>query len=210
MLGEKLLELRKKTNLSQEDVAFKLNVTRQTVSKWETNQSVPDFDKIVPLCELYGVSPNELLGVETKENDTWSKRTDSVEDHANKIKKAKMMGLGIFFYFLAIVLIMILIPVLNMNPIIAVAIFMLMCGVGTYMVIVAQMSYSKKHEVSSKAEKLRKEISEIMALVTVIIYLGISFITGAWHITWFIWILYAIVDEIVKLIFILRGGEVEE
>ena len=127
-----------------------------------------------------------------------------------KIKKAKMMGLGIFFYFLAIVLIMILIPVLNMNPIIAVAIFMLMCGVGTYMVIVAQMSYSKKHEVSSKAEKLRKEISEIMALVTVIIYLGISFLTGAWHITWFIWILYAIVDEIVKLIFILRGGEVEE
>ena len=210
MIGEKLLELRKKTNLSQEDVAFKLNVTRQTVSKWETNQSVPDFDKIVPLCELYGVSPNELLGVETKENDTWSKRTDSVEDHANKIKKAKMMGLGIFFYFLAIVLIMILIPVLNMNPIIAVAIFMLMCGVGTYMVIVAQMSYSKKHEVSSKAEKLRKEISEIMALVTVIIYLGISFLTGAWHITWFIWILYAIVDEIVKLIFILRGGEVEE
>ncbi len=210
MLGEKLLELRKKTNLSQEDVAFKLNVTRQTVSKWETNQSVPDFDKIVPLCELYGVSPNELLGVETKENDTWSKRTDSVEDHANKIKKAKMMGLGIFFYFLAIVLIMILIPVLNMNPIIAVAIFMLMCGVGTYMVIVAQMSYSKKHEVSSKAEKLRKEISEIMALVTVIIYLGISFLTGAWHITWFIWILYAIVDEVVKLIFILRGGEVEE
>lgn len=210
MLGEKLLELRKKTNLSQEDVAFKLNVTRQTVSKWETNQSVPDFDKIVPLCELYGVSPNELLGVETKENDTWSKRTDSVEDYANKIKKAKMMGLGIFFYFLAIVLIMILIPVLNMNPIIAVAIFMLMCGVGTYMVIVAQMSYSKKHEVSSKAEKLRKEISEIMALVTVIIYLGISFLTGAWHITWFIWILYAIVDEVVKLIFILRGGEVEE
>ena len=210
MIGEKLLELRKKTNLSQEDVAFKLNVTRQTVSKWETNQSVPDFDKIVPLCELYGVSPNELLGVETKENDTWSKRTDSVEDHANKIKKAKMMGLGIFLYFLAIVLIMILIPVLNMNPIIAVAIFMLMCGVGTYMVIVAQMSYSKKHEVSSKAEKLRKEISEIMALVTVIIYLGISFLTGAWHITWFIWILYAIVDEVVKLIFILRGGEVEE
>ncbi len=50
MIGEKLLELRKKTNLSQEDVAFKLNVTRQTVSKWETNQSVPDFDKIVPLC----------------------------------------------------------------------------------------------------------------------------------------------------------------
>ena len=49
-LGEKLLELRKAKNLSQEEVAEKLNVTRQTVSKWETNQSTPDFDKIVPLC----------------------------------------------------------------------------------------------------------------------------------------------------------------
>ena len=208
MLGEKLLELRKKTNLSQEDVAFKLNVTRQTVSKWETNQSVPDFDKILPLCELYKISPNELLGVKT---DTWPSKIETVEnDTSDKVKKAKMMGLGIFFYFLAIVLVMILIPVLNMNPIIAVAIFILICGIGTYMVVVAQMSYSRKHEVNSKIEKLRKEISEIMALVTVIIYLVISFFTGAWHITWFIWILYAIADEVIKLIFILRGGEVEE
>lgn len=210
MIGEKLLELRKKTNLSQEDVAFKLNVTRQTVSKWETNQSVPDFDKIVPLCELYGISPNELLGVEKEKNDNWSNKVEEEENHTNKIKKAKMMGLGIFFYFLAVVLIMILIPVLNMNPIIAVCIFLLACGVGTYIIVVAQMSYSKKEKVDSKTSRLRKEISDIMALLTVIIYLGISFVTGAWHITWFIWILYAIINEIIKLIFILRGEEVEE
>ena len=54
-IGEKLFELRKKKNLSQEEVADKLNVTRQTVSKWETNQSTPDFDKIVPLCELFEI-----------------------------------------------------------------------------------------------------------------------------------------------------------
>ena len=52
-IGEKLFELRKSKNLSQEEVAEKLNVTRQTVSKWETNQSTPDFDKILPLCELF-------------------------------------------------------------------------------------------------------------------------------------------------------------
>ena len=60
-LGEKLFELRKNKNLTQDDVAEKLNVTRQTVSKWETNLSTPDFDKIVPLCELYEITPNELL-----------------------------------------------------------------------------------------------------------------------------------------------------
>ena len=45
-IGEKLYELRKEKNLSQEEVAEKLNVSRQTVSKWETNQTTPDFDKI--------------------------------------------------------------------------------------------------------------------------------------------------------------------
>ena len=60
-LGEKLYELRKNKNLTQEEVAEKLNVTRQSVSKWETNQSTPDFDKILPLCELYEISPNDLI-----------------------------------------------------------------------------------------------------------------------------------------------------
>ena len=60
-LGERLLNLRKDKKLSQEEVADKLNVTRQTVSKWETDQSMPDFDKIVPLCELYEITPNELF-----------------------------------------------------------------------------------------------------------------------------------------------------
>ena len=44
-LGERLLELRKSKHLSQEELAYKLDVTRQTISKWETDQSTPDFDK---------------------------------------------------------------------------------------------------------------------------------------------------------------------
>ena len=58
-LGQRLIELRKEKKLSQEEVAGKLNVTRQTVSKWETDQSTPDFDKILPLCELYEISTEE-------------------------------------------------------------------------------------------------------------------------------------------------------
>jgi len=55
-IGKKLYELRKQKGLSQEEVADKLNVSRQTVSKWETDQSMPDFDKIVPICELYSIT----------------------------------------------------------------------------------------------------------------------------------------------------------
>ena len=60
-LNEKLFELRKNKNLTQDEVAEKLNVTRQTVSKWENGQSSPDFEKIAPLCEIYEVTPNELF-----------------------------------------------------------------------------------------------------------------------------------------------------
>ncbi|MEW8955798.1 helix-turn-helix domain-containing protein [Clostridium sp.] len=61
-LGEKLLDLRKKAGLSQEDVAEKLNVSRQTVSKWETNQTVPELIKAKLLSELYNVSYDYLIG----------------------------------------------------------------------------------------------------------------------------------------------------
>ena len=69
MIGERLLNLRKEKHLSQEEVAERLNVTRQTISKWETDGSTPDFDKIVPLCELYGITADELLtGTSHKKN----------------------------------------------------------------------------------------------------------------------------------------------
>lgn len=62
-LGERLLDLRKKKGLSQEEIAGLLDVSRQTISKWETDQSTPDFDKIIPICNLYEIDANELLQV---------------------------------------------------------------------------------------------------------------------------------------------------
>ena len=59
-IEDKLLKLRKEKGLSQEEVADRLNVSRQTISKWETGQSSPDFDKIIPICELYEISSDEL------------------------------------------------------------------------------------------------------------------------------------------------------
>ncbi|WP_346961886.1 helix-turn-helix transcriptional regulator [Clostridium sp.] len=60
-LGEKLLYLRKKASLSQEDVAEKLSVSRQTVSKWETDQTVPELIKAKLLSQLYNVSYDYLI-----------------------------------------------------------------------------------------------------------------------------------------------------
>lgn len=60
-LGEKLLDLRKKSGLSQEEVADKLGVSRQTVSKWETDQTVPELIKAKLLSQLYNVSYDYLI-----------------------------------------------------------------------------------------------------------------------------------------------------
>lgn len=61
IFADKLIALRKKSGWSQEELAEKLGVTRQSVSKWEGAQSVPDIDKILQLSRLFGVTTDYLL-----------------------------------------------------------------------------------------------------------------------------------------------------
>lgn len=61
ILADKIIELRKKSGWSQEELAEKMNVTRQSVSKWESAQSTPDLGKILQLSGLFGVSTDYLL-----------------------------------------------------------------------------------------------------------------------------------------------------
>ena len=60
-LGEKIVNLRMNIGLSQEELAEKVNVSRQSVSKWEMNQALPQIDKVLMLCELFNVSTDALL-----------------------------------------------------------------------------------------------------------------------------------------------------
>ncbi|HBA46672.1 MAG TPA: XRE family transcriptional regulator [Lachnospiraceae bacterium] len=61
MLSEKIMTLRKKKGWSQEELAEKLDISRQSVSKWESASSVPDIDKIIQLSHIFGVSTDWLL-----------------------------------------------------------------------------------------------------------------------------------------------------
>ena len=60
-LGERICQYRVQRRLSQQEVAEKLEVSRQSVSKWETDGAVPELDKLVKLCELFGVGLDELV-----------------------------------------------------------------------------------------------------------------------------------------------------
>ena len=61
ILAEKITELRKKNGWSQEELAEQLDVSRQSISKWESAQSVPDMSRILKMSELFGVSTDLLL-----------------------------------------------------------------------------------------------------------------------------------------------------
>ena len=66
-LGKQIYELRKKANLSQEQIAEKVDVSRQTISKWELGETAPDIKQAQVLSQVFGVSLDELTGNDTKE-----------------------------------------------------------------------------------------------------------------------------------------------
>lgn len=67
ILAEKIMTLRKRFNWSQEELAEKLDISRQSVSKWEVGATIPDLDKILKMSEIFGVSTDYLLKDEIEE-----------------------------------------------------------------------------------------------------------------------------------------------
>lgn len=63
-IGERIYELRRKNSMSQEDLAEKMNVSRQSISKWESSQSVPEVEKIIQLSNILNVSTDWILKCE--------------------------------------------------------------------------------------------------------------------------------------------------
>jgi transcriptional regulator with XRE-family HTH domain len=76
ILADKIIEQRKKNGWSQEELAEKMDVSRQSISKWESAQAVPDMGRIVRLSQLFGVSTDYLLKDELEQPDS-AQRTDS-------------------------------------------------------------------------------------------------------------------------------------
>lgn len=217
-IGEKILDLRKKKNLSQEELAHKLDVSRQTISKWETDQSNPDFDKIIPLCEVFEITTDELLrGEDIKLNKGDKKTNESVVNQLGNRKKRKALFVSgaVFLYFLGVIEI-ILGDSLGLNDGVYVSLFLLICAVATVLLIYCFMSDDKKYEKIDEEGKHKYKnktlikIDKILALVTTIIYFLVSFLTMAWAITWIIFIVYALVMEIIKLIYELKVNGNEE
>lgn len=109
-MGERIYALRKQNNMSQGDLADRLEVSRQTVSKWENDSSLPELDKIIRLCELFKVSSDYVLRGITEDTESKEKeqtvikeKTVIIERHTD-IKAVFSTGLiinALFFLFIS-------------------------------------------------------------------------------------------------------------
>ncbi len=99
--NEKLINLRKTKGLSQEELGAELKVSRQTISKWESCQSYPDFQRLVLLSDYFGLTLDELVKdidvQEVREKNMNSEKIDSIYQDVNRAKnifKWWLIGLG--------------------------------------------------------------------------------------------------------------------
>ena len=93
-LGNKITEKKKKNSLSQEDVAEKVGVTRQTISKWELEETTPDIKQAKELSKIFNVSLDELTDNDVK--NILVDKVSNTERLAGMIIKI-LKGIGIFF-----------------------------------------------------------------------------------------------------------------
>lgn len=196
-VGERLLELRKKKGISQEEASNILNVSRQTISKWETGESCPDFDKILPLCELYEITPDELI--------TGKKEVELLEAGDKKKIFAKNLGISVGLYIFSIVVIILFATIIN-QPIIGVCLFFIIIAIATGLVVYNSINYADKKE-KTKENKTMKLVCDIVDILGVIVYFIVSFLTMAWHLTWIIFLIVGLCEAIVKLLFSLKENE---
>lgn len=101
--NDRLVELRKRKGLSQEQIGYELGVSRQTVSKWELGQSYPDFQRLVLLSDYYEMSLDELVrGIDVGDVRVLNESEERISSIYSDVEKGKAMLGSAWKAFLAI------------------------------------------------------------------------------------------------------------
>lgn len=108
-LGARLQALRRQAHLSQQELAERLHVSRQSISKWELGTAKPDLDNMIRLSELFGVSLDELVLGKTQNRQEIPQNSAQPVENA-KTKRRKRMRLCLFAGVLCLVLAVALLP----------------------------------------------------------------------------------------------------
>lgn len=120
MLKENIKSLRKSKGLSQEELAIKLNVVRQTISKWEQGLSVPDAEMLISISELFETPVNTLLGENISEKEVndlkaISEKLEIINLQLSQRKKEKQKIIHWLLISLCIIILIIFISLVLLN-----------------------------------------------------------------------------------------------
>ena len=164
-LSDKIIQLRKSNGWSQEDLAEKLNVSRQAISRWEGATAQPDATNILQLSKLFGVTTDYLL------NDEYESDND-----LPKVKEVKSDGIHQIMIFMIVLEVMILI-IQFIATIILQNIFFGVLSFIPFVAIIGGFEYSyqkRKSEANENAQAFRKKFYKISVWIG--IYFPIRFI----------------------------------
>ena len=185
-LSNNLITLRKKENISQEELAEKLDVSRQAVSKWESGNGYPETEKLLKLCEIFNCSVDTILKGKIEENNN---NTDLNEYDKFMLTFGKYISIGIFLVLVGVTIYLIYLGLLpqikNINEkdiMISVSILLIFVLIAVPIFIINGLkmnSFKKKYThitnnySSEEIEKFDKKFGVIIALSVSFILLGI-------------------------------------
>ena len=223
ILADKITALRKKAGWSQEELAEQLGVTRQSVSKWEGAQSVPDMDKVVQMSRLFGVTTDFLLKDELSEEEPAPEGCDSPLRRVTMAEASEYLALRCAaaprIAFATMLCILSPVPIFigmaegsDLAMILAVCGMLFLAGVGAAVFVVTGVRWAGMQKILQSgdyapAEKKRsqkeKALSAAYWTLAVAVYLGWNFTTEDWKNTWIVWpvagVLYAAVLHLYRL-----------
>lgn len=187
--ADRLIELRKKHGLSQEKLAEKIGVSRQSVSKWERGESVPETANVMALASLYGISMDELLGDGSAEKEVAENRTDSEKKKKRLRKKKAKDERTPVFPKAARFLFRFPFPVLVAVLYIAAGIFRAQWHPGWVLFLLIPAYYMTAAACCSKSLK-RFFLLLPLPLYFAVPYLYLGFAAGIWHPYWLLFLAF--------------------
>lgn len=216
-IGTKIQTLRKQRGLSQEQLAEALGVSRQAVSKWEAEQSVPDIDKIILICDYFGVTTDHILRnteshqaeqePEPQPDSLMQNNTSQNEVNAEEKKKAALLlAVAIMLYIISVV------PPILIDDAAGSALMFVMVAVATG-IIVYRSILNSRNKSEEETEPKQPENSKLKAVknsvraLSVVLFFVISFLSGAWYITWLVFPITVAINNIIEACFDLKDGD---
>ena len=180
MLSENLKILRKAKGLSQEELAIKLNVVRQTVSKWEKGLGLPDINTIEPLAKALNISMVEVMRAELITEALSDEATsDVIKDVLTMVEKKKAERRSLYIISGSIALLVALILLIdNLGVLPFIGVFLTTFGLLSGIILIAVSIYRKQRRLPCKAT-LITGIILLLIPVAFIIFMITGFLMGA-------------------------------